>query len=59
MLRQRQVTVEGRDWTVYFCPCRGDQYPYFTKPQAAHYRTRLHTMWQLQAMTTPDAQMPQ
>jgi hypothetical protein len=49
MLRQRQVTVAGRDWTVYFCPCRGDQYPYFSKPQAAHYRTRVHIMWELQA----------
>jgi hypothetical protein len=58
MLRQQQVTVAGRDWTIYFCQCRGDQYPYFSKPQAAHYRTRVHTMWELQAMTAP-AQGPQ
>jgi hypothetical protein len=52
MLRQYQVrTTDGREWTVWTCPCRGDQYPYFTKPQKAHFRTQVHQLWAIQAST--------
>jgi hypothetical protein len=60
MIRQLQVqTADGRDWTVYTCPCRGNQFPYFTRPQKSHFRTRVHQQWAIQATATANGHTPQ